>query len=425
MDTPFHEHHERLREFVRNTPRLINGRKLGLLPSKYDPAALRSHLLYAAPNPATLPQETFNRLRVPDRGSKFNQGTFGDCYDAAFNWGPLGMNAVDQGIFPPGGFSEYFGVSCIKNMDGNPDQEGSDIGTTMQSGVQYGCVPDALMPTSSMTKDYALPMPSAALIAAAAKYKIKNKVQIMSATDTNRTALITQMMQALAAGFVPEMGIIVCENFETITGPQYLVPLPAGSFLGGHALRIVDYKVLANGRVQFLIFNTWGNTWALAGEGWFDEAWFTAQFDMTGAGDMAYYVTEAFQALDVLPAVLPKRTIAMTIGASTALVNGQGAPLQAAPFIQGSTAMGPVDFIADNLGATAVQSGGTITIIGTTKIVLAVGSNLAIVNGIDNAMTLPVALSGNVVVAPIRSLAGLLKTNVDWEQDEDEVVLTA
>jgi len=350
-----HEHHHQLRNLIDNAPCEINGISLSLRPSLFDPRDFRNHLLFAAPDLAALPRETFNREKLPGRAKKFDQGRFGACTMASAATGFLAKNAQDQGLYPDGGLSVRYGYALEKNTDGNPHQAGSDLRTDMTVCQKYGALPDSLYPYSGMTSDVDLPMPPAALIAQGAKLKIAGYSLVLSATDADRKALISHVTAAIAAGNILEIGIVVCQNFMDVTGPDYAIPLPAGSILGGHALKLIDYRTMPDGTHQYLTWNTWGGRWANNDEAWFPESWLLSQFDMSGGGNMAYYMSEVWQALDVLPPKLPTKTIALKKDNPIAIVNGKDVQIDADPGVVPTIIKNrlflPLRFVAENLGA--------------------------------------------------------------------------
>ncbi len=426
---PHQQHIEKLHEKLKSGSDQIAGRSLALVPTKYDAATFRSHLLYETPKTASLPLETFNRDALPGRTSKFDQGQFGACTSASSVTGYLAKNAQDQGKYT-GVLSARFHYAVEKNIDGNPHNAGSSIGNAMAVSAQYGTVLDSDYPYSGMTSDVDLPMPPAALITKAKNYRTKDKLLILSENDTDRKPLIPHMLASLAAGNILEAGIVVCQNFMNVVGPKYEIPLPEGSIEGGHAIKLVDYRCVKSdfSDLEILMWNTWGGQWALNDEAWFPLKWFLEKID-----DDYYTMMEVWQALDQVPPALPKRTVALTVGSKTMLVNGQGEPLTVAPRNVSGTVIGPIRSICEALDDVVIwQQADKSVSINADKmtILLHVGSNLALVTsaGGQSQITLPgnVAMSGDTVVGPIRAIVEALKDGtVNWEQSENEVVIVA
>jgi hypothetical protein len=348
------EHHHQLRNLVDNAPGEIDGIPLSLKPSLYDARDYRNHLLFTAPSLTVLPRETFNRERLPGRNPKFNQDPWGTCTTASACTGFLAKNAQDQGIYPAEGLSPRFNYAIEKNLDGNPHQAGSDLRTDMKVCQKYGAIPDSLYPTAQMTQDYDLPMPPQSLIDQAAKWKIAGYSLLLAATDTDRSTLISHVMAALAAGNILEIGILVCQNFMDMAGPDWLIPIPQGTILGCHALKLIDYRT-RNGQHDYLTWNTWGGRWADNDEAWFSEDWLTGYLDLDGLGSKYYYMSEVWQALNVLPPKLPAKTIALTVGNPIAIVNGVDVQIDTDPGVVPTIIRDrlflPARFVGENLGA--------------------------------------------------------------------------
>jgi|GEM_PF-1295210 len=350
-----HEHHYQLRRLIDNSPKEINGIPLTLKPSLYDPTDLRNHLLFATPDTSILPRETFNREKLPFRHPKPDQKNLGICYGMSSCTGYLAKNAQDQGILPPEGFSSRFFCSVIKNKDGNPHEMGSDLRTTLNVAQTVGTVPDSLYPTAQMTQDHDLAMPPQNLIDQAAKYRTSGSSLVLSPSDPDRSILIPHVMAAIAAGNILEIGVLVCQNFMDVIGPDYVIPLPQGKILGGHALKLIDYRTMPDDTHQFLTWNQWGGAWANDDEAWFPESWLTNNTDITGNGSKCYYMSEIWQALDKVPPKLPTKTIALKKDNPIAIVNGKDVQIDPAdpgvvPTIIKNRLFLPLRFVAENLG---------------------------------------------------------------------------
>jgi C1A family cysteine protease len=99
--------------------------------------------------------------------------------------------------------------------------------------------------------------PTASCYTHALKYKV---VQYQRVVQT-----VNQMKGCLASGYPFVFGFTVYESFETPTVAQTgMVPMPAPAekILGGHCVVAVGYD---DAQQRFIIRNSWGNKWAIAG----------------------------------------------------------------------------------------------------------------------------------------------------------------
>lgn len=346
----------RLRKFIQDeTPREIDGIPLKGLPSLHDP---RNYIFTAVtPIPEkvdwnSLPEESRNRDIVDFYD--IDQGQFGMCGASSANGGFFTKIAHDSKTFE-GPFSDYFFYSVLNNMCGHPEVPGVDLLTVMKAAQKIGTVPDYLYPTSQMTRDVNLPMPPSDIIAKAAKWRIDNYAAIMQLTDTNREELVKVMCAALAAGYILQVGVIVCENFMDIKGPDYIIPIPNGRILGFHAMRLIDY----NKKIGVLTKNTWSKrNWGNNNWAWFSFDWFIEYLDLLGDGRAKwYYVSEVWSAVGkVQPSVAkPKHHIVMWINKPTALVDGKEVPIdkdnpKITPKVEGGRTLIPIRFLSENCG---------------------------------------------------------------------------
>ncbi|MGB9666757.1 MAG: phosphate ABC transporter substrate-binding protein PstS [Candidatus Cryosericum sp.] len=143
----------------------------------------------------------------------------------------------------------------------------------------------------------------------------------------------------------------------------------------------------------------------------------------------------------IVPGALPasaasSKTIVLTIGSTTATVDGSRTALDAAPFITGGRTMLPVRFVAEAMGAGvsfATQVNGTVTKVNlglpqsATKmksLVLPLTSTTALVDG--QAVTLdvtPVIRNGRTFV-PARFISEQMGATVAWNSTAKTVTIT-
>ena len=98
-----------------------------------------------------------------------------------------------------------------------------------------------------------------------------------------------------------------------------------------------------------------------------------------------------------------------------------------APVIKGDRAYLPVRFIAENLGATVEWNKDTRTVTITKddiKIVITIGAETAIVNGETITLDYPAFIENDRTYTPIRFVAEKLGCEVLWNDKTQEIVIT-
>jgi hypothetical protein len=78
--------------------------------------------------------------------------------------------------------------------------------------------------------------------------------------------------QALAARLPVLVGLAIDQAVED-AGPGDIIDAPRGPTIGGHALAVLGYRTNADGTVDYLVRNWWGEGWGDGG-----DAWVTAGF---------------------------------------------------------------------------------------------------------------------------------------------------
>lgn len=336
----------RLRRYLEDyTPRQIDDIPLNVLPSPYD----ARDYLYSKLKPLMpfdqLPDETFNRERIPLR---VDQGKYGTCTAVSSVNGFKAFQELIQGDYPAAGLSAAFVYDVSKNIDGIPNEAGTYLRVTMKVLKDYGVCPEADYSYSVITSDINRPMPPQVAFEKAKKYQIASYAQIASVADKDRSKLVETIYNALVNEGPLEIAVIVTESFLDVKGPDYVIPPPAGRILGAHAMRLVDGS---KRRRAFLTPNTWGGRWGNNDLAWLPWDWLTLTFDPLGDGRYSqYYFMECWTATDV---VIPQaaKKIELTVGNKTAVVDDLQVLIDQEPFItnKGRT-MVPLRFLGGNMG---------------------------------------------------------------------------
>ncbi|MGB9661355.1 MAG: stalk domain-containing protein [Moorellaceae bacterium] len=334
-----------LRKVIEDSPRQIGDIKLPVIPSRWDPRDYRyERLLYTA-DLQPLPRKTNYRANLPP----IYKQKFGTCTAASTCWGMKAFQEISQGDFPAEGLSVAFLYAIEKNLDGMPNQPGSQPRYTFEALQKYGVCPAAIYPDDVLTSDVNVPMPPVTAIKAAAQYRIQTYAQLASPTDNDLQARVNIIRQAIAREGPIEAAILVVDNFMDINGPDYIIPEPKGYLLGGHMVCLCDYD---DDKQAFLLRNTWGKEWGNEGYAWLPYHWLTLTFDPIGDGQhYVPYFMEAWTATDI---TVPRAASRIEIipGADTMLVDGQAVRLDQPAFVTQDTnrLMLPLRAVAGNMG---------------------------------------------------------------------------
>jgi tripartite ATP-independent transporter DctP family solute receptor len=120
--------------------------------------------------------------------------------------------------------------------------------------------------------------------------------------------------------------------------------------------------------------------------------------------------------------------IQMTIGSKTAYVNSKATSLDQPPVIENGRTLVPFRFIGESVGAKVDWDGAKRAasyVFGDMNIVLTIGSTTAIVNGVKNKLDVaPKILSGRTVV-PVRFVSESMGAKVDWNSNTKMVTITS
>jgi uncharacterized repeat protein (TIGR02543 family) len=162
-------------------------------------------------------------------------------------------------------------------------------------------------------------------------------------------------------------------------------------------------------------------------EGYIFEGWY-ADKELTSKFDFATKITKnitLYAKWDI--ADITKKQIVFTIGKTEAAVFGEAKQNDVAPIIKGDRAFLPARFVAENLGAVVEWNNDTRTVTITkddVKIVITIGAQTAIVNGETISLDYPAFIEDDRTYTPIRFIAEKLGSTVDWNQDNQIITIT-
>ncbi|MBQ9429840.1 MAG: copper amine oxidase N-terminal domain-containing protein [Clostridia bacterium] len=159
---------------------------------------------------------------------------------------------------------------------------------------------------------------------------------------------------------------------------------------------------------------------------------FTLNADASLASSIEYAVIEqSFNTKNVIgdaPAPAETKTeVKLTIGSTTAYVNGQAQTLDVAPVIENSRTLMPLRFIAEAMGASVEWDGatGTATLTeGTNVVVITLGSTTATVGGATVTLDVPAASRNGRTLLPVRFIAESFGATVAWDGATSTATLT-
>lgn len=233
-------------------------KKYGWIPDLPDRRDVRFLLV----EEATRPKAADLRTLCPP---VYNQGALGSCTAHAIA-GALEFDQMKQGdgaaSFVPSRLFIYYAERVIEGTVGS--DSGAMIRDGMKAVAAQGAPHEKLWPYT-IAKFAKKPPPSAFADAA------QHPTVLYSTVDQS----VAGIENCLALGFPVVFGFTVYESFES---PQVastgIVPMPTNleSVLGGHAVLCVGYDQTTQ---RFLVRNSWGAGWGLAGYFWMPYAYLT------------------------------------------------------------------------------------------------------------------------------------------------------
>ncbi len=124
---------------------------------------------------------------------------------------------------------------------------------------------------------------------------------------------------------------------------------------------------------------------------------------------------------------LSGKQVVLTINQLTARVGGETVTLDQPPIIIDGRTMLPFRFVAENMGATVEWNQETQQVIctyGETVVVLAIGSQVALVNGQPMPVNVPAQIVNERTMVPLRFLANAFGWDLQWDNVTRTVTVT-
>lgn len=197
--------------------------------------------------PVGLPAEVDLRSQLPP---VYDQGQLGSCTANAIAV-HLDFNRQKQGedFITPSRLFVYYNERVIeKSVESDA---GATIRDSVKAIVKYGAPREHAWPYK-VTKFAEKPPETA--------FKQAVKYEAVSYYKLGRS--LSALQNCLALGFPFVIGFTVYDSFYDI-GADGLMKIPGGSeaVQGGHAVCVVGYKPI-NGKLHFIVRNSWGRDWA-------------------------------------------------------------------------------------------------------------------------------------------------------------------
>ncbi|SMB89546.1 Copper amine oxidase N-terminal domain-containing protein [Thermanaeromonas toyohensis ToBE] len=138
-------------------------------------------------------------------------------------------------------------------------------------------------------------------------------------------------------------------------------------------------------------------------------------------------LSELKKKISELPTTQLKQVI-LAIGNTTAYVNGVPYVLPVAPYQDQATgtSMVPFRFVGEALGARVDYKGDTNTVsytLGSTSVVLTIGSRRALINGVVRELPAAPRLVGSTTMVPLRVVSEGLGAQVQWYEGTKSITI--
>lgn len=210
-----------------------------------------------------------NQYIIPEHTPISNQGNIGSC---AANSG-CDMWEILYGLENPGGVFQLSRLFLYWNARLYTQDTGKDGGTYIHNVMNSLTMTGVCRETTwkyDTTKVFT--QPNVIAYKEGDDNTFNTFYQIMSYDDQRLDEIEAAVRANHPVIFGTEVGMDL-ENYQY--GPDQAFNFPKNP-VGGHAMLIVGVRVGTSGKREFLIRNSWGNTWGLASYG--GHAWFSSEY---------------------------------------------------------------------------------------------------------------------------------------------------
>jgi Copper amine oxidase N-terminal domain len=129
----------------------------------------------------------------------------------------------------------------------------------------------------------------------------------------------------------------------------------------------------------------------------------------------------ALAAALISPAIAPAQSSAVSV-----FVNGQRLSFDQPPVLQSGRVFVPLRGVFQALGASVVYNNGQINATGSGRTIsLTIGSTTAVVNGQQQILDVAPFTVGDRTLVPLRFIAQALGANVNWDDSSSSVTITS
>lgn len=182
---------------------------------------------------------------------------------------------------------------------------------------------------------------------------MKTEAQRFRLSAYAKVSTLVEMRQALISDGAVLGALVVCENFDPQGGR--FIPMPEGAIRGGHAVMVTGYDddmqyKYSDGHVctGFLeIRNSWGLGWGDGGYTWVPYEYFSGRTDL----GMPYWM-ESWSSVDLMLPPRGAEHIIVKVGSNIAIVDGVEVLMDQPAFIdqKSGRTLVPLRLLSENMG---------------------------------------------------------------------------
>lgn len=213
---------------------------------------------------------------------------------------------------------QYWNTEIEDNSDPTQDNGGT-IRSALKALANEGAIPEDWWPYDAQ---HIMHKPSADTYDEGKNYLATSYV-LIDQPALDQAEILTAIKQMLAGGWPLEFGTAVFNQIMNV-GPdgRIAMPKPGETPAGGHALLLIGYDDgfvnLDGSSGAFLIRNSWGIGWGMAGYGWMPYGYLTGDIPEGGISDIWALLKESWVAPGPCP--IPNPTPVPTPSSNTGLI---------------------------------------------------------------------------------------------------------
>jgi hypothetical protein len=127
------------------------------------------------------------------------------------------------------------------------------------------------------------------------------------------------------------------------------------------------------------------------------------------------------------PGLSQKTMIELQVGSPSAYINGKRIQLDAPPFIEAGRTLVPLRFIGEAFGAKVAwiaEQNKAVISLGQKTIEVTIGSKTALVNGKEHSLDVAAKISQGRTFVPLRFIGEAFGASIVWESESKRIILT-